>query len=100
MAAQKEKFIKGCVEHSSWPKSKAEQVWNWIEPFAAYGFNKAHAASYGKVAYQTAYMKANYPLEYMASVLTNEAGDVETVAVMVAECKRMGLPVLPPDINE
>jgi DNA polymerase-3 subunit alpha len=100
MAAQKEKFIEGCVKHSGWPRGRAERVWAWIEPFAAYGFNKAHSASYGRVAYQTAYMKANYPVEYMAAVLTAEAGDVETVAVMVAECKRLGIPVLPPDINE
>ncbi|MDE1924587.1 MAG: DNA polymerase III subunit alpha [Patescibacteria group bacterium] len=100
MEAQKEKFIKGCVEHSQWPRAKAELVWAWIEPFAAYGFNKAHAASYGKVAYQTAYLKANFPVEYMAAVLTAEAGDVDTVSIMVAECKRMGIPVLPPDVNE
>lgn len=100
MAAQKEKFIKGCVEHSKWPQKKAEQVWAWIEPFAAYGFNKAHSASYGRVAYQTAYMKANYPVEYMTAVLTAEAGNIDTVSVMVAECKRMGIPVLAPDINE
>lgn len=100
MAAQKEKFIKGCVEHSKWPREKAERVWAWIEPFAAYGFNKAHSASYGRVAYQTAYMKANYPVEYMAAVLTAEAGDIDTVAVMVGECKRMGLPILAPDVNE
>jgi len=99
MEAQKEKFINGCVTHSKWPRHKAQEVWNWIEPFAAYGFNKAHAASYGRVAYQTAYLKANWPVEYMAAVLTAEAGDVETVAVMVAECKRMGIPVLPPDVN-
>lgn len=100
MEAQKEKFINGCVSHSKWPRAKAQEVWNWIEPFAAYGFNKAHAASYGRVAYQTSYLKANFPLEYMAAVLTAEAGDVETVATMVAECKRMGIPVLPPDVNE
>jgi DNA polymerase-3 subunit alpha len=100
MAAQKEKFITGCVEHSKWPRNKAERVWEWIEPFAAYGFNKAHSASYGRVAYQTAYMKANYPVEYMASVLTADAGDIDKVAVMVSECKRMGLKILPPDVNE
>jgi DNA polymerase-3 subunit alpha len=100
MEAQKEKFISGCVTHSGWTRGKAQEVWNWIEPFAAYGFNKAHAASYGRVAYQTAYLKANYPVEYMAAVLSAEAGDVETVATMVAECKRMDIPVLPPDVNE
>ncbi len=100
MAKQKEKFIEGCVEHSKWPRAKAERIWAWIEPFAAYGFNKAHSASYGRVAYQTAYMKANYPVEYMTAVLTAEAGNIDTVAIMVRECKRMGINVLPPDVNE
>ncbi|MDO8510286.1 MAG: DNA polymerase III subunit alpha [bacterium] len=100
MAQQKEKFIKGCIEHSKWSQVKAERVWTWIEPFAAYGFNKAHSVSYGRVAYQTAYLKANFPSEYMTSVLTAEAGDVEKVAESIAECKRLGIPVLAPDINE
>jgi len=100
MAKQKEHFIEGCVEHSKWPRAKAERIWAWIEPFAAYGFNKAHSASYGRVAYQTAYMKANFPVEYMTAVLTAESGDVDTISIMVAECKRLGIPVLPPDINE
>ncbi len=100
MAKQKEKFIEGCVATSKWTRKKAEEVWAWIEPFAAYGFNKAHSASYGRVSYQTAYMKANYPVEYMTAVLTAEAGDIETVSVMVNECKRIGIPVLAPDVNE
>lgn len=100
MAEQRDKFIKGCIEHSGWSKEKATEVWAWLEPFAAYGFNKAHSASYGRVAYQTAYLKANYPTEYMTAVLSAESGDVEKVAVIIAECKRMGIPVLPPDINE
>lgn len=100
MAAQKEKFIKGCIEYSKWPEKKAKELWSWIEPFAAYGFNKAHSVSYGRVAYQTAYLKANYPVEYMASILTHESGEVEKVAESVAECKRMGIAVLPPSVNE
>lgn len=100
MAAQKEKFIKGCVEHSGWALKKAERVWEWIEPFAAYGFNKAHSASYGRVSYQTAYLKANYAVEYLSAALSADAGDVEKVSVLVAECKRMGIEVLPPDVNE
>ncbi|HVV39052.1 MAG TPA: DNA polymerase III subunit alpha [Candidatus Paceibacterota bacterium] len=100
MAAEKEKLLKGFTEYGKLSKNLAETLWTLIEPFAAYGFGKAHAASYGKVAYQTAYMKANFPVEYMAAVLTAEAGDIDTVAVMVAECKRMHIPVLPPDINE
>ena len=100
MAKQKNKFIDGCVEHSHWPRPKAEKVWAWLEPFAAYGFNKAHSASYGKVAYQTSYLKANFPVEYMTAVMTAESGDVDTIATMVNECKRMGIPILAPDINE
>jgi DNA polymerase-3 subunit alpha len=100
MAQEKEKLIKGFIEYGKLRPQLAERLWKLIEPFAAYGFNKAHAASYGKVAYQTAYMKANYPVEYMAAVLTAEAGDVDTVSIMVNECKRMSIPVLAPDINE
>ncbi|MEI7720052.1 MAG: DNA polymerase III subunit alpha [bacterium] len=100
MAAQKEKFIQGCVTHVGWKLAKAQEVWAWIEPFAAYGFNKAHSASYGRVAYQTAYMKANFPVEYMTAVLTAESGNMDTITTMIAECKRMHIPVLPPDVNE
>ncbi|HET9641681.1 MAG TPA: DNA polymerase III subunit alpha [Candidatus Paceibacterota bacterium] len=100
MQAEKEKLLKGFVEYGKLSKEKAEKLWLLIEPFAAYGFNKAHAASYGKVAYQTAYMKANYPVEYLAALLTADAGDTEQISVFVAEAKRMGIPVLPPDVNE
>jgi DNA polymerase-3 subunit alpha len=100
MQKQKERFIEGCITTSNWPRAKAARVWEWIEPFAAYGFNKAHSASYGRVAYQTAYLKANYAVEYLSAALTADAGDVEKVAVLVQECKRMGIDVLPPDINE
>ncbi len=99
MEEQKEKFIKGCVTHSNFPQKMAEDLWAWIEPFASYGFNKAHSVSYGYVAYQTAYMKANYPAEYMTAVLSNEAGDTDTVSEVIQECKRMKIPVLQPDIN-
>ncbi|HEX8947063.1 MAG TPA: DNA polymerase III subunit alpha [Candidatus Paceibacterota bacterium] len=100
MQKQKDKFINGCVEHSGWPLKKAQKVWEWIEPFAAYGFNKAHSASYGRVAYQTSYLKANYPVEYLAALLTADAGDTEEISKFVAEAKRLGIPVLPPDVNE
>ncbi|OGZ03677.1 MAG: DNA polymerase III subunit alpha [Candidatus Lloydbacteria bacterium RIFCSPHIGHO2_01_FULL_41_20] len=99
MAAQEEKFISGCIDGGMKP-AKALELWKLIEPFAAYGFNKAHAASYGRVAYQTAYMKANFPVVYMASVLTADAGDIEKTTEIMEECKRMGIPVLPPNINE
>lgn len=100
MEKQKDHFINGTVEHSKWPLKKATELWEQIEPFAAYGFNKAHSASYGRVAYQTAYMKANHPVEYMTAVLTSESGDVEKIAEIVTECKKMKIEVLPPNINE
>ncbi|MDE2038013.1 MAG: DNA polymerase III subunit alpha [Patescibacteria group bacterium] len=100
MAQQKEKFIKGCVSHSKWSEKKAKEIWKWIEPFAAYGFNKAHSVSYGRVAYITAYLKAHFPEIYLSAVLTSEQGDTEKVAETIAECKRLGIPVLPPDVNE
>jgi DNA polymerase-3 subunit alpha len=100
MEAQKEKLLSGFMEFGKLSREKSERIWKLIEPFAAYGFNKAHAACYGKVAYQTAYMKANYPEEYMAAVLTADAGDTESISIFVAECERLGIPVLPPDVNE
>lgn len=100
MAEQKEKFIKGCMTHSKWSEKKGKEVWKWIEPFAAYGFNKAHSVSYGRVAYITAYLKAHWPEIYLSAVLSSEQGDTEKVAETIEECKRMGIPVLPPDVNE
>jgi DNA polymerase-3 subunit alpha len=99
MEEQKEKLLTGFVKHGM-GKKNANTLWKLIEPFAAYGFNKAHAASYGLVAYQTSYMKANYPAIYMSAVLTADSGDVEKIAEIIAECKRMNIPILPPDINE
>ncbi len=99
MAKQKERFITGCVERGMKQDATLE-LWHQIETFAAYGFNKAHAASYGNLAYKTAYMKANFPVDYMAAVLTADAGDVEKIAEIVAECKHMQLQVLPPDVNQ
>ncbi len=100
MAKQKIKFIQGCQETSSWNFEKASQIWAWIEPFAAYGFNKSHSASYAVVTYQTAYMKANYPVEFMASVMTAESGDEDKIYAAVEECKNLGIAVLPPDVTE
>lgn len=99
MAAQREKFTAGIISNGQTP-AFAEKLWKLFEPFQAYGFNKAHAASYGKVAYQTAYMKAHYPVEYMAAILTAESGDVEKISEIIEECKNMNISVLPPNINE
>ena len=100
MAAEKDKLLTGFVEHGKISSHLAQKLWSLIEPFAAYGFNKAHAASYGRVAYQTAYMKANFPVEYMSAVLTADSGDNDKIGEIIRECERMGIEVLPPDINE
>lgn len=100
MAEQKEKFYKGCKEYGGLEKKHIDELWKKIEPFAAYGFNKAHAASYGMVAYKTAYLKANYPAEYLTACMTAESGDIETCSEYIEEAKRMGFIILPPDINE
>jgi len=100
MAKQHIIFVEGCQKHTGMSKSDAEKLWDLFEPFQGYGFNKAHAASYGNLAYQTAYMKANFPVDYMAAVLTADGGDVEKVSEIVSECKRMGIAILPPSVNE
>ncbi len=99
MEAQKEKLHSGLLKNGM-SDQKAQALWKLIEPFAAYGFGKAHAASYGKVAYQTSYMKANFPAIYMSAVLTADSGDVEKIGEIIAECTRMGIKVLPPSVNE
>ncbi|MDO8626725.1 MAG: DNA polymerase III subunit alpha [Candidatus Magasanikbacteria bacterium] len=100
MSKQKEKFFKGCREFGKLGEAKINLLWERIEPFAAYGFNKAHAASYGVVAYQTAFMKANFPIQYMTAVLIAESGDIDKVPPIIHECERLGIKVLPPDINQ
>ncbi len=100
MAKQHEIFVEGCQKHSGMSKVESEKLWDLFVPFQGYGFNKAHAASYGMVSYQTAYLKANYPVEYMTALLTAEFGDTEKIVEAVEECHRMKIPVLPPDINK
>lgn len=103
MAKQKEKFLGGYLEHGKEygvTPEKAQGLWKLIEPFSAYGFNKAHAASYGIVAYQTTYMKANFPVEFMMAVMTCEAGNMDTITEAVQECRHLGIEVLSPDINK
>jgi DNA polymerase-3 subunit alpha len=96
---QKEKFCQGAVKQGHSPVL-AQKVWEFIEPFARYGFNRAHAACYGMIAYQTAYLKANYPSEFMASFMNSETGDVERIAYLADEARSMDIQVLPPDVNE
>ncbi len=100
MAKQHQIFVAGCQSHGGLTKQKAEDIWKLFEPFQGYGFNKAHAASYGLVAYWTAYMKAHFPAEYMTAVLTAESNDAEKVMEIIQECRRMGIEVLAPNVNE
>jgi DNA polymerase-3 subunit alpha len=97
--AQESKFIDGAIENGA-SKKVAKELWQWILPFAAYGFNKSHSAAYATIAYQTAYLKAHYPVEFMASVLTSERTDVERISFLIDECKKMEVEVLAPNINE
>jgi len=97
--AQEAKFVEGAVKNGA-SKKIAEELWQWVLPFASYGFNKSHSAAYATIAYQTAYLKAHYPVEFMAAVLTSEKSDVERIAFLIDECKKMNVEVLPPNINE
>ncbi|MBL7159104.1 DNA polymerase III subunit alpha [Candidatus Microgenomates bacterium] len=105
MKKEKEKFINGCLKQE-YTSEIAEKVWSLIEKFVGYGFNKAHSASYGMIAYQTAYMKTHYPVEYMTAVLTAEtranSGPTreEKLTLAIEECRRMKIELLPPDINK
>ncbi len=97
MRAEEARFLRGAAE-KGYTAELAKQIYDLIEPFAGYAFNKAHAVSYGTIAYQTAYLKANYAAEYMTAVMMM-AGDQRRVAEAYAECVRLGIPVLPPDVN-
>ena len=96
---QKKKFVEG-VEKEGHGKELGEKLFSFIEPFADYGFNKAHATCYAMIAYQTAYLKANYPAEFMAALLTSDQGNTDRVAIEVSECRQMEIEVLPPCVNE
>ena len=98
LRAQKEKFVTQAAERGV-PAQTIDAVFKAFEPFERYGFNKAHATCYGLVAYQTAYLKANYTVEYMTSVLTAVRDNAEKVAAAIAECRRLGIEVLPPDVH-
>ncbi len=98
MAAQRERFLRGALEKGH-PQKKAEKIFDLMEQFAGYGFNKSHSAAYAFLAYVTAYLKAHYPTEFMAGLLTSETGNVVKVVKYIAECKDMGITVMPPDVN-
>lgn len=100
MQEQRVIFRDGCKEHNDIPAEVADEIFDVMMKFAEYGFNRSHSAAYSVVAFQTAYLKANYPAEYMASVLTHNMNDIKKVTFFMEECKRMGLQVLGPDVNE
>ena len=98
MAAQREKFLAGCAIRKIAPK-KAEKIFDLMAEFAGYGFNKSHSCAYALLAYQTAYLKTHYPVEFMAALLTSETGNTEKVVKYINEARGMGITVLPPDVN-
>lgn len=99
MAKQKKEFVEGAVKKGIDRKS-AGDIFDLIEKFASYGFNKSHSVAYSVLAYQTAYLKAHYPAEYMAATMTSEVSDTDKIVVLTDDCRKLGIPVLPPDVNE
>ncbi|MGH7745136.1 MAG: DNA polymerase III subunit alpha, partial [Candidatus Dormibacteria bacterium] len=99
MAAQRAKFIAGCLTNKV-PEKKAERIFNLMEEFAGYGFNKSHSCAYALLAYQTAYLKTHYPVEFMAALLTSETGNAEKAVKYINEARGMSISILPPDVNE
>ena len=99
MAKERANFIKGCAETNKIAEKKANAIFDLLEKFAGYGFNKSHSAAYGLISYQTAYLKANFPVEFMAGLLSNEINNTDKISIFVGECKRMGIPIFPPDVN-
>ena len=98
MQKQRETFLAGAAERKH-PRKKAEKVFDLMEKFAGYGFNKSHSAAYAYLAFVTAYLKAHYPVEFMSALLTSETGNTAKVVKYISECREMGIPVLPPDVN-
>ncbi len=99
MAKERVNFIQGCAKVNGIDEKKANEIFDLLEKFAGYGFNKSHSAAYGLITYRTAYLKANYPVEFMAALLSNAINDTDKISIFVAECQRMGIPIYPPDVN-
>jgi DNA polymerase-3 subunit alpha len=100
MAKERVNFIAGCQEHNDIPEKKAEAIFDLLEKFADYGFNKSHSAAYSLISYRMCWLKAHHPVEFMCAVLSNEVDDTEKISFYVDEVKRMGLTILPPDLNK
>ena len=99
MAAQRQKFLAGCAKNKI-PDKKAERIFDLMEEFAGYGFNKSHSCAYALLAYQTAYLKTHFPVEFMAALLTSETGNAEKQVKYINEARGMAISILPPDVNE
>src|SRR2546423_4105860 len=99
MAAQRAKFLNGCANNKI-PEKKAERIFNLMEEFAGYGFNKSHSCAYALLAYQTAFMKAHCPVEFIAALLTSETGNADKAVKYINEARGMSISILPPDVNE
>src|SRR6266566_3175393 len=99
MAKERNNFIEGCAHTNKIPEKKANAIFDLLEKFAGYGFNKSHSAAYGVISYHTAYLKAHYSVEFMAGLLSNEINNTDKISIFVGECKRMGISIVPPDIN-
>ena len=99
MAKHRARFVEGAVGNGVDPKM-AEKLFALIEKFGGYGFNKSHSAAYALIAYQTAYLKAHYPVQFMAALLTQDMGNQDKTIKNIAECREMGIEILPPDVNE
>ncbi|HEV7402556.1 MAG TPA: DNA polymerase III subunit alpha [Chthoniobacteraceae bacterium] len=99
MAKERIKFVAGCEKLHGMEEKKANEIFDLLEKFAGYGFNRSHSAAYAWVSYQTAYLKANFPVEFMAAVMSNEVNNTDKISTFVAECERMGIPILEPDVN-
>lgn len=99
MALERAKFTKGCIETNQIEEDRANRIFDLLEKFAGYGFNKSHSAAYAIISYRTAYLKANYPVEFLCGLLSNEINNTDKISVLVNECKRMGIEILPPDVN-
>ncbi len=98
MAKQRQRFVTGATERG-FPEAKVVKIFDLMEQFAGYGFNKSHSAAYALLAYHTAYLKTHYPVEFMAALLTSQVGSTDSVVKYINECREMGIPVEPPDVN-
>ncbi len=99
MADMKKEFVDGAVKLGT-ARKQAEEIFDLIEKFASYGFNKSHSVAYSVIAYQTAYLKAHYAAEFMAATLSSEIGNTDKIVKFIDDCRRLNLTVLPPDVNE